>query len=98
VNTLTRARHPPSLSESHPIVSMPAAPANSITSVLNPPSASDAPQRFVVSYTYTLPFFKLTHRFKRLTDDWNLSGIYTLQHGFPIAVRPLRGHLPNLRD
>jgi hypothetical protein len=55
------------------------------------PSASDAPQRFVVSYTYTLPFFKLTHRFKRLTDDWNLSGIYTLQHGFPIAVTDLFG-------
>ncbi len=50
------------------------------------PSANDAPQRFVVSYTYTLPFFKLTHRFKRLTDDWNLAGVYTLQHGFPIPV------------
>jgi len=55
------------------------------------PAASDAPQRFVVSYTYTLPIFKLTHRFKRLTDGWNLSGIYTLQHGFPIAVTDLFG-------
>jgi Carboxypeptidase regulatory-like domain len=53
------------------------------------PSANDAPQRFVVSYTYTLPIFKLTHRWKRLSDDWNLSGIYTLQHGFPIAVTDL---------
>jgi len=50
------------------------------------PSANDAPQRFVVSYTYTLPIFKLTHRWKRLTDDWNLSGVYTLQHGLPIPV------------
>jgi hypothetical protein len=50
------------------------------------PSANDAPQRFVVSYTYTLPFFKLTHRWKRMTDDWNLTGVYTLQHGFPIPV------------
>jgi hypothetical protein len=50
------------------------------------PSANDAPQRFVVSYTYTLPIFSLTHRWKRLTDDWNLSGIYTLQHGVPIPV------------
>jgi hypothetical protein len=53
------------------------------------PSANDAPQRFVVSYTYTLPFFKLTHHWKRLTDDWNLVGIYTLQHGLPVAVQNL---------
>ena len=50
------------------------------------PSANDAPQRFVVSYSYTLPFFKLTHRWKRLTDDWNIVGIYTLQHGTPVGV------------
>jgi Carboxypeptidase regulatory-like domain len=50
------------------------------------PSANDAPQRFVISYTYTLPIYSLTHRWKRLTDDWNLSGIYTLQHGVPIPV------------
>ncbi len=50
------------------------------------PSASDAPQRLVVSYTYTLPFYKLTHHWRRLTDDWNISGIYTLQHGFPVGV------------
>jgi|HubBroStandDraft_1064217.scaffolds.fasta_scaffold00455_2 hypothetical protein len=55
------------------------------------PSGNDAPQRFVVSYTYTLPFFKLTHRWKALTDDWNLSGVYTLQHGFPIPVFDLLG-------
>ena len=47
---------------------------------------NDAPQRFVVSYTYTLPIFKLTHRWKMLTDDWNLAGIYTLQHGTPVPV------------
>jgi hypothetical protein len=50
------------------------------------PSANDAPQRFVVSYTYTLPFYKLAHRWRMLTDDWDLSGIYTLQHGNPIPV------------
>lgn len=50
------------------------------------PSANDAPQRFVVSYTYTLPIYKLAHRWKAVTDDWNLSGIYTLQHGLPIPV------------
>jgi hypothetical protein len=57
------------------------------------PSASDAPQRLVVSYKYTLPFYKLTgHRFRRLTDDWNVVGIYTLQHGFPIPVFDFFAH------
>jgi len=56
------------------------------------PSSNDAPQRFVVSYTYTLPFFKLTHRWKALTDDWNLSGIYTLQHGTPVSVFDFRDY------
>jgi hypothetical protein len=50
------------------------------------PSVNDAPQRLVVSYEYTLPFYKLTHHWRRLTDDWNISGIYTLQHGFPVPV------------
>ena len=50
------------------------------------PSSNDAPQRFVVSYTYTLPIYSLTHKWKRVTDDWNVSGIYTLQHGTPVAV------------
>jgi hypothetical protein len=50
------------------------------------PSANDDPQRLVVNYIYTLPFYKLTHRFRTLTDDWNLSGIGTFQHGFPVAA------------
>jgi len=50
------------------------------------PSSNDAPQRFVVSYTYTLPIYSLTHKWRRVTDDWNLSGIYTLQHGTPVSV------------
>jgi hypothetical protein len=50
------------------------------------PSANDAPQRFVVSYTYTLPIYKFAHRWKRALDDWNLVGIYTLQHGTPVAA------------
>jgi len=57
------------------------------------PSASDAPQRLVLSYKYTLPFYKLSgHRLRRLTDDWNVVGIYTLQHGFPIPVFDLLAH------
>ncbi len=50
------------------------------------PSQNDAPQRFVVSWTYTMPFYSLTHRWRKLTDGWNLVGIYTLQHGTPISV------------
>jgi len=50
------------------------------------PSVNDAPQRLVVSYVYTLPFYKLTHHWRRLTDEWNISGIYTLQHGFPVPT------------
>jgi len=50
------------------------------------PSTNDAPQRFVVSYQYTLPIFKLTHHWRPLTDGWNILGIYTLQHGTPVAV------------
>ncbi len=50
------------------------------------PSANDAPQRLVINYAYTLPFYKYGHHWKRLADDWNLSGIATFQHGFPVAV------------
>jgi len=50
------------------------------------PSANDAPQRLVLNYVYTLPFYKYTHRWKALTDGWNLSGIGTFQHGFPVGV------------
>ena len=56
------------------------------------PSSNDAPQRFVVSYTYTLPFYSMTHKWKRLTDDWNLSGIYTLQHGTPVGIFDYRNY------
>ncbi len=50
------------------------------------PSANDAPQRLVVSYTYTLPLYHFAHRWRRLTDGWELTGITTFQHGFPVAV------------
>jgi len=48
------------------------------------PSDNDAPQRFVLSYDYTLPFYRLAHRVRRLTDGWKLVGITTFQSGFPI--------------
>jgi hypothetical protein len=50
------------------------------------PSANDAPQRLVANYIYTLPFYRYGHHWRALTDGWNLSGIATFQHGFPVAV------------
>jgi hypothetical protein len=53
------------------------------------PSANDAPQRLVLNYLYTLPIYKYTHRFKQLTDGWNLTGIATFQSGFPVNVEEI---------
>jgi hypothetical protein len=50
------------------------------------PSANDAPQRLVANFRYTLPFYKLGHHWKRLTDDWNVTGIATFQKGFPVQM------------
>jgi hypothetical protein len=56
------------------------------------PSANDAPQRLVVNYVYTLPFYGLSgHRLRMLTDGWTLSGIGTFQHGFPVNVFEVAG-------
>jgi hypothetical protein len=55
------------------------------------PSANDAPQRLVASWTYVLPFYKFGHHWKRLTDDWQLNGIATFQSGFPVAVYSVMG-------
>jgi len=50
------------------------------------PSNNDAPQRFVFSYDYTLPFYQLVHRIRPLTDGWKLVGITTFQSGFPVEI------------
>jgi hypothetical protein len=50
------------------------------------PSANDDPQRLVVNYVYTLPFYKYGRHWKRVTDGWNLSGLGTFQHGFPVGA------------
>lgn len=50
------------------------------------PSANDAPQRLVANFIYTLPIYKYGHHWRRLTDDWNISGIATFQSGFPVEV------------
>ena len=50
------------------------------------PSDNDAPQRFVVSYDYTLPFYHFAPHFRRLTDDWKFVGTTTFQSGFPVRL------------
>jgi hypothetical protein len=50
------------------------------------PSANDAPQRLVGNFVYTMPFYKFAHHWKKLTDDWQVSGIATYQSGFPVPV------------
>jgi hypothetical protein len=49
-------------------------------------SAYDAPQNFVVSYTYNLPFSKLAGSRRRLWDGWQISGITRLTSGFPVSL------------
>jgi hypothetical protein len=50
------------------------------------PSDNDAPQRFVFSYAYTLPFYHFVPHLRRLTDGWRLAGVTTFQSGLPILV------------
>lgn len=52
------------------------------------PSAFDAANRFVISYTYLIPPI---HHFdnwaaKRVFSGWEMSGVTTLQSGFPLDV------------
>ena len=50
----------------------------------------DARHRLVVSYVYYLPSVRHFHAFQwipsRVADGWNISGITTLQSGFPLDV------------
>jgi len=50
------------------------------------PSNNDAPQRFVLSYDYTLPIYHFVPRWRALTDGWRLVGITTFQSGFPLML------------
>lgn len=49
-------------------------------------STFDTPQDLVASYSYTLPFDKLTTRFSRLTNDWTITGTTRFATGTPIGV------------
>jgi hypothetical protein len=68
--------------------------ASSFESNLNPlnfratygPSAFDAPQRFVFNYVWDLPVPKMEGFKGKLLNGWELSGIVSLQTGFPIRI------------
>lgn len=49
-------------------------------------SANDVPHRFVLNAMYDLPLAKFTHHPGRLSDGWQLSGIYQIQKGNPFTV------------
>ncbi len=49
-------------------------------------STFDTPQNFVVSYSYTVPFDKITSHFSRLTNDWTITGTTRFATGTPIGL------------
>jgi hypothetical protein len=49
-------------------------------------SQFDARQRLAVEYLYQIPDWGFGHLPKRLTKGWTLSGVSTLQTGFPIRL------------
>jgi hypothetical protein len=50
-------------------------------------SEFDLRNRFVLSYTYELPFAKGFHGWKKyVLDGWSQSGIFSSQSGFPVTV------------
>jgi len=49
-------------------------------------SSTDVHQNFVVSYVWEMPFHKLFHGPKRLTEGWQLQGITRFSTGFPIQM------------
>ena len=63
-------------------------------------SAFDLTHNFVASYTYQLPFDRISSHAKSLTRGWQLSGITRLSSGFPVTLHSdgdnsLMGSLPN---
>lgn len=49
-------------------------------------SQFDARHRLVVSYYWQLPVPKYSGFAGKILDDWDLSGIYTYQSGFPVRI------------
>ena len=63
-------------------------------------SAWDLTHDFVISYDYRLPFDRLTKKWSRVTQGWELSGITRASTGFPVTLKSnddnsLQGSIPN---
>jgi hypothetical protein len=63
-------------------------------------SAFDLTHNFVASYTYNLPFDRLSSHAKAALGGWQLSGITRISSGFPVTLHSdgdnsLMGSLPN---
>jgi Carboxypeptidase regulatory-like domain len=82
--------------------------ASSISDVVDPfnykrtraLSAWDLTHNLVATYSYQLPFERLTTRMKPLTRGWQISGISRVSSGFPVTISSdvdtsLQGSSPN---
>jgi len=49
------------------------------------PSYFNRPQRFIINYSYDLPFGKHNGFVGKLLEGWNVSGVTTIQDGAPIT-------------
>jgi len=50
------------------------------------PAVFSRPQRFVVNYTYDLPFGTHNGILGKVTEGWNISGVTLVQDGTPITI------------
>jgi hypothetical protein len=50
------------------------------------PSYFNRPQRFIVNYTYDLPFGKQPGALGKLTSGWSISGVTTIQNGQALTI------------
>jgi len=55
------------------------------------PSYFNRPQRFILNYSWDLPFGKHTGIADKLLGGWNLSGVTTIQDGAPLTIIDTRG-------
>ena len=50
------------------------------------PSYFNRPQRFIINYSWDLPFGKHEGVLGKLTEGWNISGVTTVQDGAPMTL------------
>ena len=50
------------------------------------PSYFNRPQRFIINYSWDLPFGRHDGALGKLTEGWNISGVTTVQDGAPMTL------------